>query len=148
MIGLVPYRVWHDRWHLCIIRCARKDPKNNESECNCYGAGASGECCKTCQDVRVAYRRKGWKFNPSGISTVSTINAMFFFEWSHHFPCHKLEKTQFCSKRVHPSNPRSVDLTRCRWVSLTEKEILGVCFFNSDLVDPNFGIIAQPWLVS
>ena len=28
---------------------------------NCYGAG---ECCKTCDDVKRAYERKGWTFNP------------------------------------------------------------------------------------
>ncbi|CAN0440544.1 unnamed protein product, partial [Ectocarpus sp. 13 AM-2016] len=35
-----------------------------EEECNCYGAGAEGECCRTCEDVRKAYRRKGWRLNP------------------------------------------------------------------------------------
>jgi hypothetical protein len=27
---------------------------------NCYGAGRAGECCKTCDDVKKAYKRKGW----------------------------------------------------------------------------------------
>ena len=27
---------------------------------SCYGAGEEGECCNTCEDVRRAYRRKGW----------------------------------------------------------------------------------------
>ncbi|CAN0109434.1 unnamed protein product [Ectocarpus sp. 6 AP-2014] len=38
-----------------------------EDECNCYGAGAEGECCRTCEDVRKAYRRKGWRLNPAEI---------------------------------------------------------------------------------
>jgi len=27
---------------------------------SCYGAGEEGECCDTCEDVRRAYRRRGW----------------------------------------------------------------------------------------
>lgn len=27
---------------------------------SCYGAGEEGECCNTCDDVRRAYRRRGW----------------------------------------------------------------------------------------
>lgn len=27
---------------------------------SCYGAGEEGECCNTCEEVRKAYRRKGW----------------------------------------------------------------------------------------
>jgi hypothetical protein len=27
---------------------------------SCYGAGDEGECCDTCEDVRRAYKRKGW----------------------------------------------------------------------------------------
>lgn len=29
---------------------------------DCYGAGDEGECCDTCEDVKRAYRRKGWTF--------------------------------------------------------------------------------------
>jgi endoplasmic reticulum-Golgi intermediate compartment protein 3 len=37
-------------------------------ECgNCFGAGAEGACCNSCEDVREAYRRKGWQFNPKGV---------------------------------------------------------------------------------
>jgi endoplasmic reticulum-Golgi intermediate compartment protein 3 len=32
-----------------------------EEECgSCYGAGEEGECCNTCEDVKRAYKRKGW----------------------------------------------------------------------------------------
>jgi hypothetical protein len=27
---------------------------------SCYGAGEEGECCDTCEEVRQAYKRKGW----------------------------------------------------------------------------------------
>lgn len=31
---------------------------------SCYGAETEGlTCCNTCEDVREAYRRKGWAFN-------------------------------------------------------------------------------------
>ena len=34
---------------------------------NCYGAGLPGQCCQTCQDVKQAYQRVGWRFKPHGI---------------------------------------------------------------------------------
>jgi hypothetical protein len=34
---------------------------------NCYGAGQPGECCQTCDDVKRAYDRMGWRFKPQGI---------------------------------------------------------------------------------
>lgn len=34
---------------------------------NCYGAGDRGQCCNTCQDVKDAYARLGWRFKPQGI---------------------------------------------------------------------------------
>lgn len=34
---------------------------------NCFGASAVGACCNTCEDVREAYRRKGWQFNAKGV---------------------------------------------------------------------------------
>lgn len=37
-------------------------------ECgNCYGAGLKGQCCNTCDSVKEAYDRVGWKFRPQGI---------------------------------------------------------------------------------
>ena len=35
---------------------------------NCYGAGNPGDCCNTCDDVKLAYDRIGWKFKPQGIT--------------------------------------------------------------------------------
>lgn len=38
----------------------RKD-REKEEECgSCYGAGDESECCNTCDDVKRAYRRRGW----------------------------------------------------------------------------------------
>lgn len=38
-------------------------------ECgNCYGAGSPGQCCNTCEEVRQAYDRIGWRFKPTGIT--------------------------------------------------------------------------------
>jgi hypothetical protein len=34
---------------------------------NCYGAGLPGQCCQTCEDVKQAYQRVGWRFKPHGI---------------------------------------------------------------------------------
>lgn len=33
----------------------------------CYGAADEGVCCNTCEQVRDAYRRKGWQFNMKGV---------------------------------------------------------------------------------
>ncbi|KAL5493242.1 hypothetical protein EMCRGX_G014389 [Ephydatia muelleri] len=44
--------------------------ESTENKCgSCYGAETEGlMCCNTCEDVREAYRRKGWAFNnPKGI---------------------------------------------------------------------------------
>jgi hypothetical protein len=42
---------------------AALENKTAEDSCgSCYGAGEEGECCNTCEDVRVAYRKKGWSF--------------------------------------------------------------------------------------
>lgn len=36
-----------------------------EADCgSCLGAGEIGECCNTCQDVKEAYMRMGWMFDP------------------------------------------------------------------------------------
>lgn len=39
---------------------------------NCYGAGTKGQCCNTCQDVKDAYARMGWRFKPQGIIQCSS----------------------------------------------------------------------------
>jgi len=46
-------------------------PSTAQPECgDCYGAGSEGECCQTCDDVRRAYRIRGWGFPPSKEQTV------------------------------------------------------------------------------
>lgn len=37
-----------------------KDSATEEACGSCYGAGEEGECCDTCEDVRRAYKRRGW----------------------------------------------------------------------------------------
>lgn len=38
-----------------------KEEEVDEDKCeSCYGAGEEGECCNTCEDVRRAYKRRGW----------------------------------------------------------------------------------------
>lgn len=40
----------------------------NETMCgNCYGAGKRGDCCNTCDEVRIAYLSSGWQFRPEEI---------------------------------------------------------------------------------
>lgn len=39
---------------------------------NCYGAGRPGECCQTCDDVKRAYDRVGWRFKSQGILQCSS----------------------------------------------------------------------------
>lgn len=47
---------------------------------SCYSAGAEGQCCNTCAEVRSLYRLKGWSFDPASIAqcakdSVIAINA-------------------------------------------------------------------------
>lgn len=50
------------------------DKKSDTSCGNCYGAGARGECCNTCSEVKLAYQRIGWNFNSYGISQCASEN--------------------------------------------------------------------------
>lgn len=34
---------------------------------NCYGAGAPGHCCNTCEEVKRLYEIKGWRFKSQGV---------------------------------------------------------------------------------
>ena len=53
---------------------------------NCYGSEEDpDQCCNTCEEVKDAYRKKGWAFSPDGIdqctkefvlSTVEAVSAM------------------------------------------------------------------------
>ena len=35
---------------------------------DCYGAGAEGQCCNTCEEVREVYRKKGWQLAMKGVT--------------------------------------------------------------------------------
>lgn len=51
-----------------LLVVARKKNETRANECgNCYGAGLHGECCNSCDDVKRAYERIGWRFHPQGI---------------------------------------------------------------------------------
>jgi endoplasmic reticulum-Golgi intermediate compartment protein 3 len=41
---------------------------------NCYGAGKEGECCNTCDSVKDAYERIGWRFTTAGIAQCESEN--------------------------------------------------------------------------
>eukprot|EP01048_Picozoa_sp_COSAG05_P016826 COSAG05_NODE_2218_length_3375_cov_289.130952_1_plen_232_part_00 len=58
---------------------ALSDALNNATfDCgSCYGAGDEGQCCNTCDDVRNAYRKKGWSFeqaNSQGAGIVQCVH--------------------------------------------------------------------------
>ncbi len=42
----------------------------------CYGAGQPGECCNTCQSVKDAYEKIGWRFTSAGIAQCETENFL------------------------------------------------------------------------
>jgi hypothetical protein len=47
--------------HLEERLLAKAEEMEAEAECgSCYGAGEEGECCNTCEDVKRAYKRRGW----------------------------------------------------------------------------------------
>lgn len=52
------------------------EAKKAEEECNCYGAGGEGECCRTCADIKAAYRRKGWRLIPAAVPPVSSRHQL------------------------------------------------------------------------
>jgi endoplasmic reticulum-Golgi intermediate compartment protein 3 len=46
-----------------------------EEKCgSCYGAGEEDECCNTCEDVRRAYKRRGWVLRVDASNVVQCIN--------------------------------------------------------------------------
>lgn len=65
-----------------LVNSGKKSMRNGEEEdhasaaghrdgCgSCYGAGAAGSCCNSCDDVREAYERHGWTFNLNDVSIV------------------------------------------------------------------------------
>ena len=58
-----------------------KDDDENDDDTDtcgsCYGAGEEGECCNTCDDVKRAYKVKGWHLqNPMDIKQCQEENAL------------------------------------------------------------------------
>lgn len=46
---------------------AEADNEEEEEKCgSCYGAGEEDECCNTCEDVKRAYKRRGWFLQGDG----------------------------------------------------------------------------------
>jgi len=44
------------------------DDQDKKPTCgDCYGAGGDGQCCNTCSDVMLAYKKKGWHMPEKGI---------------------------------------------------------------------------------
>jgi hypothetical protein len=51
--------------------------KPSGKECgSCHGAGPPNMCCNTCDDVRKAYKKSGWRFNPAGIEQCEKENEL------------------------------------------------------------------------
>ena len=49
---------------------------------SCYGAptkNSSSKCCKTCAEVKTAYKNMGWKLDPHNIS--QCLGKFISFEW-------------------------------------------------------------------
>ncbi|KAI8098853.1 endoplasmic reticulum vesicle transporter-domain-containing protein [Halteromyces radiatus] len=47
---------------------AFQQQQNDENYCGpCYGAAPDGECCNTCDQVKAAYAKASWAFNPGQI---------------------------------------------------------------------------------
>lgn len=67
----------HLKDHLELIYGnAEEIVEGDDEECgSCYGAGEDGECCNTCDDVKRAYKRKGWHLeDPDSIKQCKTEN--------------------------------------------------------------------------
>jgi hypothetical protein len=44
------------------VAAEEEEASSEEDECgSCYGAGEEDECCNTCEDVKRAYKQKGWQ---------------------------------------------------------------------------------------
>lgn len=60
----------HLKEHLeTLMENEEDDEEEDDDDCgSCYGAGEEGECCDTCDDVKRAYKRKGWHLeNPDSV---------------------------------------------------------------------------------
>ena len=57
-----------------MIETAKPTPIPKGACGNCYGAGAPGECCNTCDEVKYAYKRVGWVFKTQGVAQCAEEN--------------------------------------------------------------------------
>ena len=67
-IGSVPNigHVGHKPNHKAINMTAINQMREDQNYCgSCYGALPEEACCNSCEDVRNAYKGKGWNFNPA-----------------------------------------------------------------------------------
>jgi endoplasmic reticulum-Golgi intermediate compartment protein 3 len=56
---------------------AEGDDEEDENCGSCYGAGEEGECCNTCDDIKRAYKRKGWHLeDPDSIKQCKNQNKV------------------------------------------------------------------------
>ena len=59
------------------VQAAFENGTKTTGDCgSCYGAGAEGECCTTCEDVRNAYRKKGWSFEQAMASSEGIVQCV------------------------------------------------------------------------
>lgn len=73
-----------------VATVPRDENGNAKPECSsCHGAESHpGECCNSCEAVRMAYERKGWSFHLNDVSIVQCdihfIPARAFVHLGHH----------------------------------------------------------------
>ena len=55
-----------------LVKDSSDEEEEVEDECgSCYGAGDEGECCQTCDDVKRAYKRKGWHLTAAVMKSIT-----------------------------------------------------------------------------
>lgn len=66
----------------------REEGAGSNGKCGpCYGAGDPGECCDSCESVRVLYRKKGWSFDPAGIEQCQQAGFIAELQLTGHEGC-------------------------------------------------------------
>ena len=58
--------------------------------CSCYGAESEDmPCCTTCEEVREAYRKKGWAISNPKVSSWGKVIVTFWMDVSAYLPKEK-----------------------------------------------------------